>query len=147
MTIHSGILAWKIPWTEEPGRRQSTGSQRVWHNWKTNTFTFMFIELVILSDDLILSLSLPSPPDQIGGVGGMVGCCHCCCSLQSENLYFIQRYRTMLTSMLISVHDTQHREIQCNMCCAFFFLFRLYLYIPRDWLWTAEHYIPIYIFF
>ena len=29
MAIHSSILAWKIPWTEEPGRLQSTGSQRV----------------------------------------------------------------------------------------------------------------------
>ena len=29
---HSGILAWKIPWTEEPGRLQSMGSQRVGHD-------------------------------------------------------------------------------------------------------------------
>ena len=29
MTTHSSILAWKIPWVEEPGRLQSTGSQRV----------------------------------------------------------------------------------------------------------------------
>ena len=29
MAIHSNILAWKIPWTEEPGRQQSMGSQRV----------------------------------------------------------------------------------------------------------------------
>jgi len=29
MTIHSNILAWKIPWTEEPDRPQSMGSQRV----------------------------------------------------------------------------------------------------------------------
>ena len=29
MATHSSILAWKIPWTEEPGRLQSTGSQRV----------------------------------------------------------------------------------------------------------------------
>ena len=29
MATHSSILAWRIPWTEEPGRRQSTGSQRV----------------------------------------------------------------------------------------------------------------------
>ena len=27
MATHSSTLAWKIPWTEEPGRRQSTGSQ------------------------------------------------------------------------------------------------------------------------
>ena len=29
MTAHSSILAWRIPWTEEPGRLQSIGSQRV----------------------------------------------------------------------------------------------------------------------
>ena len=29
MTAHSSILAWRIPWTEEPGRLQSMGSQRV----------------------------------------------------------------------------------------------------------------------
>ena len=29
MTTHSSILAWKIPWTEEPARLQSMGSQRV----------------------------------------------------------------------------------------------------------------------
>ena len=32
MAIHSNILAWKIPWTEEPGRLQSMGSQRVRHD-------------------------------------------------------------------------------------------------------------------
>ena len=32
MAAHSSILAWKIPWTEEPGRLQSMGSQRVGHD-------------------------------------------------------------------------------------------------------------------
>ena len=32
---HSSILAWKIPWTEEPDRLQSMGSQRVGHDWVT----------------------------------------------------------------------------------------------------------------
>ena len=32
MATHSSILAWRIPWTEEPGRLQSTGSQRVGHD-------------------------------------------------------------------------------------------------------------------
>ena len=40
---HSSILAWKIPWIEEPGRPQSLGSQRVGHDWATEhppmTFT------------------------------------------------------------------------------------------------------------
>ena len=39
MTTHSSILAWKILWTEEPGRLQSMGSQRIWHDWVTSTFT------------------------------------------------------------------------------------------------------------
>ena len=32
MAIHSSTIAWKIPWTEEPGRLQSMGSQRVGHD-------------------------------------------------------------------------------------------------------------------
>ena len=32
MATHSSILAWRIPWTEEPGRLQSMGSQRVRHH-------------------------------------------------------------------------------------------------------------------
>ena len=32
IAIHSSILAWRIPWTEEPGELQSTGSQRVGHD-------------------------------------------------------------------------------------------------------------------
>ena len=37
MSTHSSILAWKIPWTEEPGGLQSMGLQRVKHNWATFT--------------------------------------------------------------------------------------------------------------
>ena len=32
MATHSSILAWKIPWTKEPGVLQSMGSQIVWHD-------------------------------------------------------------------------------------------------------------------
>ena len=32
MATHSSILTWRIPWTEEPGRLQSMGSQRVGHD-------------------------------------------------------------------------------------------------------------------
>ena len=35
MVTHSSILAWKIPWTEEPGEPQSMGSQRVGHDLAT----------------------------------------------------------------------------------------------------------------
>ena len=36
---HSRFLAWRVPWTEEPGRLQSMGSQRVRQDWATNAFT------------------------------------------------------------------------------------------------------------
>ena len=36
MVTHSSILAWRIPWTEEPGRLQSIGSKRVGHDWVTS---------------------------------------------------------------------------------------------------------------
>ena len=38
LATHSSILAWRIPWTEEPGGLQSMGSQRVEHDWASNTF-------------------------------------------------------------------------------------------------------------
>ena len=37
MASHSSNFAWRIPWTEEPGRLQSMELQRVRHNWMTNT--------------------------------------------------------------------------------------------------------------
>ena len=44
METHSRTLAWKIPWTEEPGRLQSMGSQGVGHNWDTSlTFINLYV--------------------------------------------------------------------------------------------------------
>ena len=39
MATHSSTLAWKIPWTEDPGKLQSMGSQRAGHNWMTSIIT------------------------------------------------------------------------------------------------------------
>ena len=41
MATHSSILTWRIPWTEEPGRLQSMGLQRVKHGWVTYTHTLI----------------------------------------------------------------------------------------------------------
>ena len=41
MATHSSILAWRMPWTEESSGLQSMGSQRVGHNWVTDTFTLL----------------------------------------------------------------------------------------------------------
>ena len=52
MARHSSILAWRTPWTEEPGRLQSIGTQRVGHNWSTdqqqyNTTMYSTIPLLV----------------------------------------------------------------------------------------------------
>ena len=40
MATHSSILAYRIPWTEEPDGLQSMGSQRIGQDWAANTLTF-----------------------------------------------------------------------------------------------------------
>ena len=41
MAIHSSTIDWKIPWTEEPGRLQSMGSQRVRQDWVTSLHLYL----------------------------------------------------------------------------------------------------------
>ena len=50
MAIHSSTIAWKIPWTEEPGRLQSTGSQRVGRDWMTSLSLWAFFGIAFLWD-------------------------------------------------------------------------------------------------
>ena len=52
MVTHSNILAWRIPWTEEPGGLQSMGSQRVGHDWVTNTHTLATSHLKVLGRNI-----------------------------------------------------------------------------------------------
>ena len=56
MATHSRVLAWRIPWTEEPGGLQSMGSQRVRHSWVTN-FHFHKDKLCIIYFDFYGVLS------------------------------------------------------------------------------------------
>ena len=46
MATHSSILVRRIPWTEEPGRLQSMGLQRVGHDWVTNTYRYLKFDLL-----------------------------------------------------------------------------------------------------
>ena len=66
MATHSSILAWKIPWTEEPGWLLSMGSQRVGHDWTTPLTTSF-----IVFSPLIPSLSLVSGYHQLGKENGI----------------------------------------------------------------------------
>ena len=49
MTTHSRILAWRIPWTEEPGSLQSMGLQRVGQEWSTFTFSHSIDRIQFIS--------------------------------------------------------------------------------------------------
>lgn len=53
MSTHSNILAWRITWTEEPGGLLSMGSQRVQHNWATDTLTFHSLSLTRMLGSLL----------------------------------------------------------------------------------------------
>ena len=57
MATHSRILAWRIPWTEEPGRLQPIGSHRGRHNWSDLAHTACICQ----SQSPNLSLLSPSP--------------------------------------------------------------------------------------
>ena len=69
MAPHSSTLAWKIPWTEEPGRLQSMGSRRVRHDWVTSLalFTFMHWRRKWQPTPVFL-------PGESQGSGSLVGC-------------------------------------------------------------------------
>ena len=64
MTVHSSILAWRIPWREEPGRLQDVGSQRVGHDWATNT-TYLLLYTWELPRQTKWINKWPRPPPQI----------------------------------------------------------------------------------
>ena len=69
MATHSTTLAWKIPWTEEPGRLQSMGSLRVTHDWATSLSLFTFLHW--------RRKWQPTPvflPGESQGRGSLVGC-------------------------------------------------------------------------
>ena len=57
MATHSSILAWRIPWTEQPGRLQSTRSQRIGHDWVTSLLHFTFPVICRESLQTIVSVS------------------------------------------------------------------------------------------
>ena len=70
MAPHSSTLAWKIPWTEEPGRLQSVGSLRVKHDF-TFTFHFHALEKEMATHSSVLAWRIPGrgQPDGLPSMG------------------------------------------------------------------------------
>ena len=69
MGTHSSTLAWKIPWTKEPGRLQSMGSRRAGHNF-TFTFHFHALEKEMATHCCVLTLRIPGTGEP-GGLPSM----------------------------------------------------------------------------
>ena len=69
MAPHSSTLAWKIPWTEEPGRLQSMGSLRVRLGWVTSLSLFSFMHWRRKWQRTPVFL-----PGESQGWGSLVGC-------------------------------------------------------------------------
>ena len=61
MATHSGILAWRIPWTEKPGGLQPKGLQRVGHNWSDLASTHDMLFDPCLGEILRMTLLFTSP--------------------------------------------------------------------------------------
>ena len=66
MAPHSSILAWKIPWMEEPGRLQSMRLLRVGHNWATSLFTSHSLGKDIATHSSILAWRIPGTEEPSG---------------------------------------------------------------------------------
>ena len=60
MATHSSILAWGIPWTEEPGGLPSIGSQRVGHDWATKYSKHLFQSVQWLSHVWLFAIPWPA---------------------------------------------------------------------------------------
>ena len=71
MAPYSSTLAWKLPWTEEPGRLQSMGSRRVRHRTRLSAFTFTFhfhaLEKEMATHSSVLAWRIPG----MGKPGGL----------------------------------------------------------------------------
>ena len=61
MATHSSILACRIPWTEEPGELQSTGPQRITHDWVTNTYSQSFPTIITINLRIFYPLTSKKP--------------------------------------------------------------------------------------
>ena len=71
MATHSSTLAWKLPWTEEPGRLQSMGLWRVGHNWATSLSLFTFMQKEMATHSSVLAWRIPgmAEPGELPSMG------------------------------------------------------------------------------
>ena len=105
MATHSSILAWKIPWRKEPSRLQSTGSQRVGHDWATSLYWTLLLTGRFYSHlyfVLAKNLSGKLPWDWVRKFNFIIQekAGHCCSRLK---LLYLQSFTSNESDALISI--------------------------------------------
>ena len=139
MAPHSSTLAWKIPWTEKPGRLQTMGSLRVWNDWVTSLFTFHFqaLEKEMATHSSVLAWRIPGTgePGGLPSMGSQSWTRLKWLSSSSSVLYYLQWtcYNDFpsISKLFSDGLGCLIRKGQClkvvNVQCLFFFFFNIYL--------------------
>ena len=137
MATHSSILAWRIPWTEETGRLQSIGSQRVRHDWSDLASTQSHNELQYLSF-CFWSISFSMVSSRL---------IHVVVCIRVSFIFKAEWYSiACLDHICLSIHPLMGRHLVASVfgllwivlheCgCAGVSVFNFSKYIPRDGLW------------
>ena len=114
MATHSSILAWKVPWMEEPGRLQSMGSLRVRLNDLTFTFHFHALEKEMATYSSILAWKVPWMQEP-GGLQSMgtqrVG--HDWVTRSTVIRSWVKDHCSYLNTLLISITCTYKSHLSC----------------------------------
>ena len=129
LAAHSSTLAWKIPWTEEPGGLQSRGSLRVGHDWTTSLSLFTFMHW--------RRKWQPSPvflPGESQGQWSLVGS-HLWSHTESDTTDATEQQQQQLVIFAL-LRCSCIRCIYVNKCYILFLYWSLYYYI-----------MPFFIFF
>ena len=133
MDTHSSILAWRIPWTEEPGRLQSMGSLGVGHKWATKRLPIIqqapvcYCQLLWCSNCLRCHHWNPSR-------------CLCLCdSLPSlfDNFFIIQNAKMLWTYLVISIQSWSQPFLQGKKIPSLF-LYRNQNLSPKSKIWSPK---------
>ena len=103
MATHSSILAWRIPWTEEPGELQSTGSQRVRHDWVTLLTYFVVRNLPINAGDVRDTDSIPGSGRSPGGGHGNPLQCSCLKNPMDRGAFWVTVHRVAKSQTRLEV--------------------------------------------
>ena len=114
MAVHSSILAWRIPWTEEPGELLSTGWQRVGHNWSDLACKHTIVYCVCVLSCSVMSDSLRGidPRDQTGISASAGGFFVSWANREAHNRVLFSNKNELTTDKLPSTEKSQKHYIE-----------------------------------